>query len=482
MCQLMGRRRYHILIIDDERSIRSGCSRSLSENGYQVTSRSTGHSGLQDGLAGPFDLVLLDMKLPDLDGMSILSRLHADRPDISVIVMTGYSTVDNAVQAMKTGAFDYLAKPFTDDELLHAVAKALDNKQLREENTFLRKQLFERFDFNNIVGENNGILDIFNRIKKVAATDSTILITGESGTGKELFAGAIHAHSARAARQFITLDCSALSPSLLESELFGHMKGSFTGAVENKKGVFEIADQGTLFLDEVANLAMETQSTLLRVMECGEYKPVGASRYKKSDARIVAATNRDLSTMVADGQFRADLFYRLNVFPLQLPPLRERKDDIPRLAYHFLRSFCRKTGKKIEGFSDEALAIMIDHPWPGNVRQLKNAVERLVILADQNFLVKENLYDLQATRLSEIDTVPETLEALKSIKKDFLENRFATIEKSFLLNALTKSGGNISRAAERVGMQRSNFSSLLKKHHISAADCCTETSAPDSSR
>ncbi|MCB2173812.1 sigma-54 dependent transcriptional regulator [bacterium] len=462
--------RFHILIIDDEPAIRSGCSRSLSENGYQVTSRATGLGGLQDGLTGSFDLVLLDMKLPDLDGMSILSRLQADRPGMLVIVMTGYSTVDNAVQAMKAGAFDYLAKPFTDDELLHAVVKALDNKQLREENAFLRKQLFERYDFSNIVGENSALLDIFNRIKKVAATDSTILITGESGTGKELFAGAIHAHSPRAAKQFVTLDCSALSPSLLESELFGHMKGSFTGAVENKKGIFEIADQGTLFLDEVANLTMETQSTLLRVMECGEYKPVGANRYKMSDARIIAATNRDLSTMVADGQFREDLFYRLNVFPLQLPPLRQRKDDIPRLAYHFLRFFCRKTGKKIEGFSDEALAIMIDHPWPGNVRQLKNAVERLVIMADQDYLVKENLHDLQSTHIPEICMLPETLDALKSIKKDFLENRFAAIEKSFLLNALTKSGGNITRAAERVGMQRSNFSALMKKHRISADD------------
>ncbi|MBE0583656.1 MAG: sigma-54-dependent Fis family transcriptional regulator, partial [Desulfofustis sp.] len=210
------------------------------------------------------------------------------------------------------------------------------------------------------------------------------------------------------------------------------------------------------------------QSTLLRVMECGEYKPVGANRYKTSDARVIAATNRDLTIMVANGQFRADLFYRLNVFPLQLPPLRERKDDIPRLAYHFLRFFCRKSGRKIEGFSDEALAIMINHPWPGNIRQLKNTVERLVILADQDYLVKENLSDLQRISPSETIAVPETLDQLKSIKTDFLENRFAAIEKSFLLQALAKSGGSITRAAERVGMQRSNFSALMKKHHLSA--------------
>ena len=461
---------YRILIIDDEPSIRKGCSLSLGENGYLVTSRSTGQEGLQDALEGTFDLVLLDMKLPDLDGMSILKRLHESRPDVPVIVMTGYSTVDNAVQAMKGGAFDYLAKPFSADELLIAAEKAISNKQLREENVLLRKQLFERFDFNNIVGENSAVLDIFNRIKKAAPTDSTILITGESGTGKELFAGAIHTQSPRAAKQFITLDCSTLSPSLLESELFGHLKGSFTGAIQDKKGIFAIADQGTLFLDEVSNLTLETQSKLLRVMETGEYKPVGASSSKKCDVRVIAATNKDLSTMVADGLFREDLFYRLNVFPLQLPPLRQRKDDIPRLAYHFLRSFCRKMGKNIQGFSDEALAIMIDHHWPGNIRQLKNTVERLVILAEHDCLGRENLYDLQDTGRPHAERIPETLEALKSIKKDFLENRYAKIEKAFLLAALNKSGGNIAQAAKQVGMQRSNFSTLMKKHHLSAQD------------
>ncbi|MEE4166480.1 MAG: sigma-54 dependent transcriptional regulator, partial [Desulfocapsaceae bacterium] len=365
---VMADNHYSILIIDDEPSIRKGCELSLVENGYRAVSRSTGQSGMNTGLEEPFDLVILDMKLPDLDGMSILKRFRVDRPDVPVIVMTGYSTVENAVQAMKSGAFDYLAKPFSDDELLLAVRKAIETKQLKEENTLLRKQLFERFDFSNIVGENSAVLEIFNHIEKAAPTDTTILISGESGTGKELFAGAIHAHSTRAAKQFITLDCSTLSPNLLESELFGHLKGSFTGAVQDKKGIFEITDHGTLFLDEVSNLTMEIQGKLLRVMESGEYKPVGANRYKKSDVRVIAATNRDLSALVTDGLFREDLFYRLNVFPLQLPPLRQRKDDIPRLAYHFLRFFCRKTGKKIEGFSDEALAILTDHPWPGNIR------------------------------------------------------------------------------------------------------------------
>ena len=460
--------RHHILIIDDEPAIRQGCALALGEKMFDVASHDTGRKGQADALENSYDLILLDMKLPDMNGMDILRQLCEKRPEIPVIVMTGYSTVENAVSAMKIGASDYLAKPFSDDQLILAVQKAFDTKQLREENISLRKQLFERFDFNNIVGENSTILDIFERIKKVAPTDTTILITGESGTGKELFAGAIHTHSPRAAKQFITLDCSTLSPNLLESELFGHLKGAFTGAVQNKQGIFEIAHQGTLFLDEVSNLSMETQGKLLRVMESGEYKPVGANRNKQSDVRIVAATNKELSKMVSEQLFREDLFYRLNVFPVQLPPLRERKDDIPRLAYHFLRSFCRKTGKKIEGFSDEALSLLIDHPWPGNIRQLKNSIERLVILADTIRLERKNLEDLKNVNRSDSNHIPETLEELKAIKSDLLEKRFGKIEKSFLRSALSACGGNITHAAEKVGMQRSNFSSLMKKHQISA--------------
>jgi len=400
--------------------------------------------------------------------MEILRAIREMKPGSIVIVMTGYSTVQNAVEAMKLGAFDYLPKPFTDEELIRVVQRAIEKKCLMEENLHLRKELFSRFEFQNIVGQSPEILYVFEQIEKVAPTDSTVLLYGESGTGKELFAGAIHARSQRAGRQFVAVDCSTLSPTLLESELFGHVRGAFTGAVRDKEGIFEMAGGGTLFMDDVTNLSLEIQGKLLRVLEIGEYKPVGASRIQKTDVRIIAATNRDLKVMVEEGQFREDLFYRLNVFPVFLPPLRERKEDIPQLAYHFLRRFCRKTGKRIEGFSDEALERLIGYEWPGNVRQLKNVVERLVIMADGTKLDPIQLLEqLQTKRSWRSHPIPGTLKELNAAKKQLLEETFGHIQKTFLINALRASNGNITRAAERVGMQRPNFCALLKKHRIS---------------
>jgi len=461
----------HILVIDDEPIICEGCRLALSEI-HSVDVCHTGEEGLDTLLKGQYDLALLDMKLPDMDGMEVLRIVSQDKPGIYVIVMTGYSTVGNAVQAMKLGAFDYLAKPFTDDELVMAVEKAIENKRLKEENLALRKQLFEQFDFSNIVGEDPALLKVFDEIRKVAPTDSTVLLQGESGTGKELFARAIHTHSHRATRHFVALDCSCLSPSVLESELFGHVKGAFTGAIQNKVGIFEVANEGTLFLDEIANLTLEVQGKLLRVMETLEYKPVGASHFKETDVRIIAATNRDLKTMVDNNDFREDLFYRLNVFPVYLPPLRERKDDIPRLAYHFLRFFCRKTGKKIEGFSDDALQILVNQSWPGNVRQLKNVIERLVIMADQRLLGHLQLIEhLQSQRSNGgRNAIPESMQELKAVKKHLIEVRYGELEKAFLVKALKACDGNITHAAARVGIQRPNFHALMKKHNVSAKD------------
>jgi two-component system NtrC family response regulator len=345
----------------------------------------------------------------------------------------------------------------------------VENKRLKEENRALRHQLSERYDFSNIIGENPKILNIFDEIRKVAPTDSTVLLSGESGTGKELFARAIHAHSKRAARQFVAVDCGTFSSSLLESELFGHVKGAFTGAVKNKAGIFEVADHGTLFLDEVANLNIDIQAKLLRAMETREYKPVGASQLKKSDVRIIAATNRDLKTMVDSGDFREDFFYRLNVFPIFIPPLRERRDDIPRLLYHFLKVYCRQTAKRVDGFSDDSLEMLVNYDWPGNVRQLKNVVERLVIIADGRVLEYQHLSDhWEMKRNKTGDAVPETLAELKSAKQRVLEYQFGPIEKAFLQKALSVAAGNITQAARQVGMQRSNFSALMKKHDLSA--------------
>jgi len=443
----------------------------LEEQGCSVTYHTTGRDGLNELEGMDFDVLLLDLKLPDMDGMQILSIVRQSHAWLPIIIMTGYATVQNAVTAMKLGAFDYLSKPFSEDQLTLTVAKAAENKRLKEENQSLRQQLFNRYNFSNIIGENPKILKVFGQIRKVASTDSTILIQGDSGTGKELFAKAIHAHSQRAARQFIAFDCSTISAALLESELFGHVRGAFTGAVHDKAGIFEVAKGGTLFLDEVSNLSLEVQGKLLRVMETQEYKPVGSAKSKTTDMRVITATNQDLKAMVNDGRFREDLFYRLKVFPIYLPTLKERRDDIPRLAYHFLRSFCRQTAKRIEGFSNDALEVLINHDWPGNVRQLKNVIEHLVIMADGSFLDLSFVSEQLQTRRSPIlAQVPRTVEELKTLKRHLLTERFGQAEKAFLSTALAASRGNITLAAKRVGMQRSNFSTLMKKHHLQVDD------------
>jgi len=458
-----------ILIIDDEVSICNGCRLALSEQGHSIDTALTGKDGHDSILKNPYDILLLDLKLPDMDGMEILKTVRREKPEVYIIMMTGYASVATAVEAMKRGAFDYLAKPFLDDELILTVEKAIQKKQLEEENLSLRKELFGRYTFDNIVGQNPQIVQIFENILKVAPTDSTVLLCGESGTGKELFARAIHAHSGRAVRQFVALDCSTLSPGLLESELFGHIKGAFTGAIQEKAGIFEMAHEGTLFLDDIANLNMEIQGKLLRVLETREYKPVGASHFKRTNIRIIAATNKDLKVMVGQGKFRDDLFYRLNVFPIFIPPLRERKDDIPKLAYHYLRSFCKKTSKNIEGFSDDALEMLVNYDWPGNVRQLKNVIERLVILADHDILDFLYLMDhLQVKQSWKEKSIPNTLEELKALKKRIVAENYGQSEKAFVIKALKDSNGNISQAAEKVGMLRPNFYALMKKHHVSA--------------
>jgi DNA-binding NtrC family response regulator len=458
----------NILVIDDEPAVCSGCRLVLKEEGHSVDVYMTGREGLDAIIKGRFDVVLLDLKLPDMDGMEILRTVRNQKRDEYLIVMTGYSSVENAVEAMKLGAYDYLAKPFTDDELVLSVEKAIEKKRLVEENLILRKELVDRYEFSNIVGENSNILRIFDEITKVAPTDCTVLLYGEHGTGKELFARAIHAYSHRRTRQFVTVDCSTLSPTLLESELFGHVKGAFTDAVQDRAGVFEAADGGTLFLDEVANLSLETQGKLLRVLETREYKPVGATQFRTTNTRVISASNQDLKAMVSEGTFREDLFYRLNVFPIFIPPLRERNDDIPKLAYHFLRHFCRKIGKRIDGFSTDALEVLMNYDWPGNVRQLKNVVERLVIMADGNVLDQWDLLDqLQMKREWRSDSLPETLSELRAMKEHLLEQAYEPIEKAFIMKALNDCGGNITRAAEKVGMKRPNFSTLMKKHHLS---------------
>ena len=459
----------NILVVDDEATIRNGCRLVLADQGYKVQCFATGREGLQSIRSYLPDIVLLDLKLPDLDGLEILSSLKKTNPNTYVIIMTGYATISTAVEAMKMGAFDYQAKPFRDDELVLTVNRAVETKRLVEENSLLRKELTNLLHFKQIVGEHPRMIEVFELVSRVSPTDTTALIYGESGTGKELIARAIHANSPRADRQFIAVDCSSLASGLLESELFGHVKGAFTDATDCQTGLFQVADEGTLFLDDVANLSLEIQAKLLRVLEMREFKPVGASLVQKTNVRIVAATNRNLNQMVKEGSFREDLFYRLNVFPISLPPLRERKEDIPRLAYHFLRYFCRKTGKQIEGFSDEALRTMCDYPWPGNVRHLKNVVERLVIMSDKAVLDPPSVIEpLSIDGNLKRNATPETVEELNSVKERLLTETFGQIQKAFLKKALEAAHGNITHAARRVGMKRANFSVLMKKHRISA--------------
>lgn len=458
-----------ILIIDDEPSICSGCQMILSEQEYFVEISCSGEDGLKKISDNNFDLVLLDIRLPDMSGLDILKKINIEQIDISVIIMTGHGTVANAVEAMKHGAFDFITKPFAEDKLIHTIKKALESRKLIKENIVLKKQLYDKFSLNNIIGHSTAILDVFKKIEKVAPTDCAVLLEGESGTGKELFANSVHIHSKRSDNLFLAIDCSTLSSSILESELFGHIKGAFTGADRNKPGIFEMASEGTLFLDEIANLNMDIQGKLLRVLETGEFKPLGSDKIKKTNARLVAATNRNLEAMVKEGKFREDLFYRLNVFPIYIPPLRERKDDIPEIAYHFLKLFCRKTGKDISGFSDDALEVLVNFDWPGNIRQLKNVVERLIIMSDGNCVnrktIMNNIETKQQINMPE-PNVPNNINDLKLLKKRLIESYFGTIEESFLKQALEKSNWNITKAAKKVGMQRSNFSVLMKKHGI----------------
>ncbi len=458
-----------ILVVDDEPAIASGCKMILAEQGYRVEIETSGREGLKKLLGSSFDLVLLDIQFPHSSGIDILKEVKKQRPDIAVIIMTGNGTVNNAVDAMKSGAFDFITKPFSEDQLVCSVTKALESIKLVKENNSLKKQLYDKFDFSNIIGETSEIKRIFEKIERVSPMDSTVLLDGESGTGKELFAKAIHVRSTRASCRFLAVDCSTFSSTVMESELFGHVKGAFTGAETAHEGIFGAACDGTLFLDEVGNLDLDIQGKLLRVLETGEYKPVGSNQIKKSRARVVAATNKNLVEMVKEGTFREDLFYRLNVFPIKIPPLRERRNDIPKIAYHFLRLFCRKAHKKIHGFSDDALGALVNFDWPGNVRQLKNVVERLVIMCDKEQLDHRELMDnLEIKPVSLVRDIPLTLEELKRARKDFLEDSFRPVERLFLLRALDDANGNITQAAKAVGMQRSNFSAMMKKNDIRA--------------
>lgn len=457
-----------ILVVDDEPVVCRSCARALAPEGYFVETADNGREGIEKAASGDFDVVVVDLKMAQVDGMQVLQNIKAAQPEVEVIVITGHSTVSTAVKAMKLGAIDYLPKPFTPDELCVVVAKAMEKKKLVAENQYLKEELEERFSFDSLIGQNKGMREVYKLVKKVAPTNTTVLISGESGTGKELLAKAIHHNSTRNHRQFLPADCSALAPTLLESELFGHVKGSFTGATTDKPGLFELADGGTLFLDEVGNLSLEIQGKLLRVLEEGEFKRVGGTEQKRVDVRLIAATNRDLDELTRQGAFREDLFYRINVFPISLPPLRERRDDIPLLAWHFLKSYRQEIGKDIQGFSQEVMDRLVSAPWPGNVRELKNMIERLAITAEGTIIGEEHL-PLSFSRATDgavLIQTPETWHDLKEIKKRLRVAAVDPIEKSFLLQALERNDWNITNAAREAGLLNPNFHALMRKHGI----------------
>jgi DNA-binding NtrC family response regulator len=461
-----------ILVIDDEAVVCASCKRILSEEGYQVRCRQDPRAGLQDAVSGDYDLILLDIVMPEMDGLEVLKELKNAGVSSEVVVITGYATVETAVDAMKQGAADYLSKPFTPEELVVVIQKVLECSAMYRENLALRQELQLHQGFEGIIGESRCMEKVFSLIKRVAPTDGTVLITGDSGTGKEMVAHAIHRLSPRREHHFLACDCGALAPALLESELFGHVKGSFSGAIATKKGLFEAADRGTLFLDEVANISMETQGKLLRAIETRSIKKVGDIGEHQVDIRLIAATNRDLGKRVGEGRFREDLWYRLNVVPVYLPPLKERTGDIPKLAMIFLERFRRKNKVSVQGFTPEAMHILEEYSWPGNVRELKNVVERLAILSDAERVEPRHLPpEIGPTRLDHsVVELPRNWEEFKECKQQARDAAVRDLERRFLVEALQRSGGNVTQAADDVGMQRTNFHALMRKHGLSAED------------
>ncbi|MHC1743514.1 MAG: sigma 54-interacting transcriptional regulator [Syntrophobacteraceae bacterium] len=370
-----------LLIIDDEKNYLLVLEDLLSEAGYQVLTADSGSKGLELALASDLDVLITDMKMPGLDGMTLLDRVHAEKPDLPVIMMTAFGSVEKAVEAMRKGAFDYILKPFKNEELKLTIRKAYEHHQLLRRNRYLTQELQDRYQFSNIIGKSAPMQRVYELIEKVAPAKATVLITGESGTGKELIARAIHFNSPRRDMPFITVNCGALPETLLESELFGHEKGSFSGAISQRKGRFELAHEGTLFLDEITEMSPPLQVKLLRVLQELEFERVGGSTTLRVDVRVVAASNRNLKEEVAAGRFRSDLFYRLNVVHVLMPPLRDRSDDIPVLVSHFLNKYGKGAGKPKISIDSDALRCLMDYQWPGNVRELENAIERAVILA-----------------------------------------------------------------------------------------------------
>ena len=458
-----------ILIVDDELNICKSCSKVLTKMNCEVSYALNGYDALKMIDAGPFDVIITDLKMSSLGGMEVLHRVKDAYPDIPVIVMTGYASVSSAVEVMKMGALDYLPKPFTPEELRAIVRQAVTEREIRLQNRKLQQQAKKPQPLlHQLIGTSPKIKQVITMVQKVAPTDSTVLIYGESGTGKELVARAVHANSTRSKEVFFAVDCGTLSSNLLESELFGYIKGAFTGAEKNKDGIFKLADGGTIFLDEISNIGLEVQSKLLRFLESREFLPLGAGAPLQVNVRLIFATNKNLQEMVANGSFREDFYYRIDVYPILLPPLKERKTDILPIAYHFLNQFSESMGKYIAGVDTEAANRLAEYDWPGNVRQLRNTIERAAILCETDQITLNDLPLLAERDDIEqlLENIPATNQELKRIKKEIRQKAVRKIEKKFILNALANNHWNVTQAAQSVGLQRSNFHNLMKKYGI----------------
>jgi DNA-binding NtrC family response regulator len=455
-----------ILVVDDEVVICRSCEKIFTRAGHGVRTATSGRQALQILAEEQFDVVFTDLKMMDVGGMEVLHTVRQKYPETVVVVITGFATVASAVETMRGGAFDYLPKPFTAAELTAVLERALSRRRISQMNEAAAAGMTQP-GFEGLIGRSQRMQDVYALIRKVAPTDATVLIVGESGTGKDLTAKAIHNASPRGKKKFFAIDISTLSSTLLESELFGHVRGAFTGATADKPGLFDVADGGTIFLDEIGNLLPETQARLLRVLQEKEFLPVGSTTVRQVDVRLIFATNKNLKQLVADGRFREDLYYRLNVFPLRLPPLRERPEDIPDLALHFLEKYCQMNDRKTPTITPEAMQALAGYHWPGNVRELEHVVERLVILVEGDSIepvhVSAALYHTEAA----VRTIlPKTGDELKALKKEIRESSVRDVERLFIEEALKRNDWNVSRAARDVDMLRSNFQALMKKYGI----------------
>jgi DNA-binding NtrC family response regulator len=456
----------HLLIVEDEAPLRQAIAEQLADHGYHVEQADSGEAAVARLADFAFDIIITDLRLPGIDGSSVVEAAVERYPDIVAIVITGYGTFKDAVNAIKRGAHDFVTKPFQIDALLHVLDSALEQRRLRSENAYLRAQLEEKYRFEQgIVGRSQPMVRLFQLLETVATTNSTILITGETGSGKEVVARAIHQHSPRRLQRFVALNCSAIPETLLEAELFGHVRGAFTGAVGNRQGRLEQAHKGTLFLDEVGTMSGALQMKLLRVLQEREFERIGESHTTKVDVRVVAATNSDLHRMVADGQFREDLYYRLNVIPVRLPPLRERKEDIPLLVQHFLEKL-RRDGPAGNGtrppltVSQEAMRRLMSYAWPGNVRQLENAIERAVA------------FGVGRSQIDVLDLPPEVQQAQEAVVPAAvalpeegldLDSFVEKIERELIHLSLARTGGNKGRAAKLLNLKRTTLVEKLKR-------------------